>query len=42
MQSFYQLKKVKDWELTYVLKSSVAGKVSFFTNLDRKPKHKCG
>jgi multidrug resistance efflux pump len=30
IQSFYQLKKViKDWELTYVLKSSVAGKVSF-------------
>lgn len=30
MQSFYQLKKVmKDWELSYVLKSSVAGKVSF-------------
>ena len=30
MQSFYQLKKViKDWELAYVLKSSVAGKVSF-------------
>jgi multidrug resistance efflux pump len=30
IKSFYQLKKViKDWELTYVLKSSVAGKVSF-------------
>ena len=30
MQSFYQLKKViKEWELAYVLKSSVAGKVSF-------------
>ncbi|MDI5895988.1 HlyD family secretion protein [Flavobacterium algoritolerans] len=30
MQSFYQLKKViKDWELAYVLKSSVSGKVSF-------------
>ncbi|HLF50701.1 HlyD family secretion protein [Flavobacterium sp.] len=30
MQSFYQLKKViKDWELTYVLKSSIAGQVSF-------------
>lgn len=30
IQSFYQLKKViKDWELAYVLKSSVAGKVSF-------------
>lgn len=30
MQSFYQLKKViKDWELDYVLKSSVTGKVSF-------------
>lgn len=29
-QAFYQLKKiVKDWELTYVLKSSVTGKVSF-------------
>jgi len=29
-QSFYNLKKViKDWELAYVLKSSVAGKVSF-------------
>jgi multidrug resistance efflux pump len=30
MQSFYQLKKViKDWELAYVLKSSIAGKASF-------------
>jgi multidrug efflux pump subunit AcrA (membrane-fusion protein) len=30
IQSFYQLKKViKDWELAYVLKSSVTGKVSF-------------
>lgn len=30
LQSFYQLKKViKDWELNYVLKSSVTGKVSF-------------
>lgn len=30
MQAFYQLKKViKDWELAYVLKSSVKGKVSF-------------
>lgn len=30
MQSFFQLKKViKDWELSYVLKSSVAGKVTF-------------
>ena len=30
IQSFYQLKKViKDWELAYVLKSSIAGKVSF-------------
>lgn len=29
-ESFYQLKKViKDWELAYVLKSSVAGKVTF-------------
>lgn len=29
-QSFYNLKKViKDWELAYVLKSSVSGKVSF-------------
>lgn len=29
-QAFYQLKKViKDWELAYVLKSSVNGKVSF-------------
>lgn len=29
-QSFYQLKKViKDWELAYVIKSSVAGKVTF-------------
>lgn len=29
-QAFYQLKKtIKDWELAYVLKSSVAGKVSF-------------
>lgn len=30
IQSFYQLKKViKDWELNYVLKSSIEGKVSF-------------
>lgn len=30
IQSFYNLKKViKDWELAYVLKSSIAGKVSF-------------
>ena len=30
MQCFYQLKKViKDWELAYVLKSSVAGKITF-------------
>lgn len=30
IQSFYNLKKaIKDWELMYVLKSSVAGKVSF-------------
>lgn len=30
IQSFYQLKKViKDWELAYVLKSSIAGKVTF-------------
>ncbi|WP_310555794.1 HlyD family efflux transporter periplasmic adaptor subunit [Flavobacterium sp.] len=30
IQSFYQLKKViKDWELTYVLESSVAGEVTF-------------
>lgn len=30
IQSLYQLKKViKEWELTYVLKSSIAGKVSF-------------
>lgn len=30
MQSYYQLKKViKDWELAYVLKSSVTGKVTF-------------
>lgn len=30
IQSFYNLKKaIKDWELLYVLKSSVAGKVSF-------------
>lgn len=30
MQFFYQLKKViKDWELAYVIQSSVAGKVSF-------------
>lgn len=29
-QSFYQLKKtIKDWELAYVLKSSIEGKVSF-------------
>jgi multidrug resistance efflux pump len=29
-QSFYQLKKViKDWELQYVLKSSIAGEVTF-------------
>jgi len=30
IQSFYQLKKaIKDWDLNYVLRSSVAGKVSF-------------
>ena len=30
MQSFYQLKKIiKDWELAYVLKSSIEGQVSF-------------
>ena len=30
IQAFYQLKKViKDWEMVYVLKSSVTGKVSF-------------
>lgn len=30
-QAFYQLKKViKDWELSYVLQSSITGKVSFF------------
>ena len=30
IQSFYQLEKViKDWELAYVLKSSISGKVSF-------------
>nr|WP_294939385.1 HlyD family efflux transporter periplasmic adaptor subunit [uncultured Flavobacterium sp.] len=30
MQSFYQLKKaIKDWELAYVLRSSVEGEVSF-------------
>jgi multidrug resistance efflux pump len=29
-ESFYQLKKIiKDWELTYVLKSSIAGNVTF-------------
>lgn len=29
-QSFYQLKKaIKDWELNYVLKSSIAGEVTF-------------
>ncbi len=29
-QAFYQLKKViKDWELSYVIRSSIAGKVSF-------------
>lgn len=29
-QTFYQLKKIiKDWELAYVLKSSITGKVSF-------------
>jgi len=29
-QSFYQLKKViRDWELTYALKSSISGKVTF-------------
>jgi multidrug efflux pump subunit AcrA (membrane-fusion protein) len=29
-QAFYQLKKViKDWELAYVIRSSIAGKVSF-------------
>ena len=30
IQAFYQLKKaIKDWELNYVLKSSVSGKISF-------------
>ncbi|TGD57657.1 HlyD family secretion protein [Flavobacterium humi] len=30
IQSFYQLKKaIKDWELSYVLKSSIEGEVSF-------------
>ena len=30
IQAFYQLKKaIKDWELTYVLRSSIDGKVSF-------------
>ena len=30
IQAFYQLKKaIKDWEMNYVLRSSVAGKVSF-------------
>jgi multidrug resistance efflux pump len=30
IQSFYQLKKaIKDWELAYVLRSSIKGKVSF-------------
>ncbi|MGG7035715.1 MAG: HlyD family secretion protein [Flavobacterium sp.] len=30
IQAFYQLKKaIKDWELTYVLRSSIAGQVSF-------------
>lgn len=30
MQSFYQLKKaIKDWELNYVLRSSIDGKVSY-------------
>lgn len=30
IQSFYQLRKaIKDWELTYVLRSSIDGKVSF-------------
>lgn len=30
IQSFYQLKKIiKDWELAYVLKSSIEGRVSF-------------
>jgi multidrug resistance efflux pump len=30
IQSFYQLKKaIKDWELSYVLRSSIDGKVSF-------------
>ncbi len=29
-QSFYQLKKaIRDWELTYALKSSITGKVTF-------------
>ncbi len=32
IQSFYQLKKsVKDWELRYALKSSIAGKVSYMS-----------
>lgn len=30
MQAFYQLKKtIKDWELNYVLKSAIEGKISF-------------
>ena len=30
IQAFYQLKKtIKDWEINYVLRSSIAGKVSF-------------
>lgn len=30
IQAFYQLKKaIKDWEMNYVLRSSIAGKVSF-------------
>jgi len=32
LQSFYQLKKsIKDWELKYALKSSLAGKVSYIS-----------
>ena len=36
IQSFFQLKKsIKDWELRYVLKSSINGKVSFLSYWDK-------
>jgi len=40
IQSYNQLKKaIADWELAYVLRSSIAGEVSFYASMDRKPDH---